>query len=166
LIGGRWPTVESFLLDVALAIGFLIAANVVLFGVRVALGTLDLHDLNKQLEETKRILGPLIPHSSIEAGLFVVLSVAAGLFEEIIFRGYLQRQFAAMARNAYIGILASAVFFGLAHAYQGGRMMIVIGVYGAMFGLLAHLRKSLRPGMMAHAAQDAFAGIALFRLLR
>lgn len=166
LIGGRWPTVESFLLDLALAIGFLIAANAVLIGVRIALGTLDLHHPDKQLEDTKRMLGHLIPRSKVEAGLFVVLSVGAGLFEEIIFRGYLQRQFHALARNAYIGILASAAIFGLSHAYQGGRMMIVIAVYGAMFGLLAYLRKTLRPGMMAHAIQDAGAGMALFFLTR
>ncbi|MGC2697370.1 MAG: type II CAAX endopeptidase family protein [Candidatus Angelobacter sp.] len=166
LIGGRWTTPESFLLDIGIAVGFLIAANAVLVGLRVALGTLDLHNMDKQLGETKRMLGHLIPRSKIEAGLFVVLSVAAGLFEEIIFRGYLQRQFGAITRSAYAGIIASAAIFGLSHAYQGGRMMIVIGVYGALFGLLAHLRKSLRPGMMAHATQDAFAGIALFFLAR
>ena len=166
LIGGRWDSVESFLLDVALAVGFFIFANMILVGVRVALGTLDLHNLNKQLDDTKRMLAPLIPRSKLEAGLFVLLSVAAGLFEEIIFRGYLQRQIGVIARNAYAGIVVSAVIFGAGHGYQGGRMMIAIGVFGAMFGLLAHFRKSLRPGMMAHATQDAYAGLALFFLAR
>jgi hypothetical protein len=41
-------------------------------------------------------------------------------------------------------------------------MMVVIGVYGSFFGILAHFRKSLRPGMMAHAFQDALSGLALF----
>ena len=44
-------------------------------------------------------------------------------------------------------------------------MMIVIGIYGMFFGILAHLRKSLRPGMMAHAFQDSIAGIGLFKLV-
>jgi membrane protease YdiL (CAAX protease family) len=166
LIGGRWTSVESFLLDIGLAVVFLVAANAILVPIRMALGTLDLHNPDKQMADIKRMLGHLIPRSPVEAGLFVVLSVAAGLFEEIIFRGYLQRQFGAMARNAYAGILGSAIIFGLSHAYQGGRMMIVIGAYGAMFGLFAHLRKSLRPGMMAHATQDAVAGIALYFLAR
>ncbi|SRR6266700_30748 len=166
LIGGRWESVESFLLDVALAIGFLVVASIVLVGVRVALGTLDLHHMDKQLEETKRMLGPLIPRSTLEAALFVLLSVAAGLFEEIIFRGYLQRQIGAIAGNAYVGIVVSAAIFGAGHGYQGGRMMVAIGVFGTMFGLLAHFRKSLRPGMMAHASQDAYAGLALFFLAR
>jgi membrane protease YdiL (CAAX protease family) len=112
------------------------------------------------------MLGPLAPHTYLEAGLFVLLSVFAGLFEEIIFRGYLQRQFIAVSHNAFIGILVAGAVFGLGHGYQGGRMMIVIAIFGMFFGLLAHFRKSLRPGMMAHALQDSYSGIALFYLVR
>lgn len=165
LIGGRWETVEAFLLDVGIALGFWFVAIILLAGLRVALGTIDLHNIQKSVDDTLRILGPLAPHSNLEAGLFVLLSVSAGLFEEIIFRGYLQRQFGALGRNALVGIVASAAIFGLGHAYQGPRMMIVIGFFGSFFGILAHFRKSLRPGMMAHAFQDSIAGITLFRLV-
>ena len=165
LIGGRWKTVEAFLLDVGLAVGFWITALLLLFGIRVALGTIDLHNMQKTIDDTVRMLGPMAPHTYLEAGLFLLLSVCAGLFEEIIFRGYLQRQFGALGRNAIVGIVASGVLFGLAHGYQGTRMMIVIAFYGTFFGILAHLRKSLRPGMMAHALQDSIAGIELFRLV-
>jgi membrane protease YdiL (CAAX protease family) len=166
LIGGRWDTVEDFLLDIGLAVGFIFVAGALLLGLRIALGTVDLHNLKKLEEDTKRMLGPIAPHTYLEAGLFMLLSISAGLFEEIIFRGYLQRQFHALARSAALGIIASGAVFGLAHGYQGGRMMIVIGVFGMFFGILAYLRKSLRPGMMAHAIQDAYSGIALFFLVR
>ena len=165
LIGGRWKTVESFLLDVALAVGFWATSLLLLFGVRVALGTIDLHNMQKSVDETVKLLGPMAPHTYLEAGLFVLLSVCAGLFEEIIFRGYLQRQFGLLSSNAIVGIVASGIVFGLAHGYQGPRMMVVIGIYGIFFGILAHLRKSLRPGMMAHAFQDSIAGIGLFKLV-
>jgi len=39
--------------------------------------------------------------------------------------------------------------------------MFLIFIYGAMFGTLAILRKSLRPGMMAHAWHDSFEGVIL-----
>ncbi|HEY2117362.1 MAG TPA: type II CAAX endopeptidase family protein [Candidatus Angelobacter sp.] len=165
LIGGRWETVEAFLLDVGIAFGFWIIALLLLFGLRIALGTIDLHNLQKSTDDAVRILGPIAPHTYLEAGLFVLLSVCAGLFEEIIFRGYLQRQFSALGRHAVVGIVVSAAIFGLGHGYQGARMMVVIGVFGALFGILAHFRKSLRPGMMAHAFQDSIAGIALFKLV-
>jgi membrane protease YdiL (CAAX protease family) len=166
LIGGRWKTVEAFLLDVGLAAAFFVVSILLLAVLRVAVGALDLHNLEKQKEETIRMLGALAPHSYLEAGFFLLLSVCAGLFEEILFRGYLQRQFKALGQNAIIGIVASAAIFGLAHAYQGKRMMFVIGVYGMFFGILAHFRKSLRPGMMAHAFQDSLSGIVLFTLVR
>ena len=166
LIGGRWKTVEAFLLDVGLAIGFMLAAGVLLLGLRIALGTVDLHNLDKLKNDTKQMLGPIAPHTYLEAGLFMLLSVCAGLFEEIIFRGYFQRQFQALSRSAAIGIVLSGIIFGLGHGYQGGRMMIVIAVFGMFFGILAYVRKSLRPGMMAHAFQDAYSGIVLFFLMR
>ncbi|HWX55191.1 MAG TPA: CPBP family intramembrane glutamic endopeptidase [Verrucomicrobiae bacterium] len=166
LIGGRWNTPEDVLLDLGLAFGFFVVAGLIIALVRIALGDIDLHNLNKLAQEAKRTLGPLIPRSGFQAGLFLLLSVSAGLFEEIIFRGYLQKQIAAMAGNAYAGILGSGVTFGAAHAYQGGRGMIAIGVFGVLFGILAHLRKSLRPGMIAHATQDAYAGLALFFFFR
>ena len=97
LIGGRWKTVEAFLLDGALAVGFWFTSLLLLFGIRVALGTIDLHNMQKSVDDTVRLLGPMAPHTYLEAGLFVVLSVSAGLFEEIIFRGYLQKQLAALA---------------------------------------------------------------------
>lgn len=165
LIGGKWKTVEAFLLDVGIALGFWFVAIILLFGLRIALGTIDLHNMQKSADDALRILGPIAPHTYLEAGLFVLLSVCAGLFEEIIFRGYLQRQFAALGRSAVVGIVVSAAIFGLGHGYQGARMMVVIGVFGAFFGILAHFRKSLRPGMMAHAFQDSIAGIALFKLV-
>ena len=166
LIGGRWDSPEDFLLDLAIGVGFFFAAAFAIAALRIALGTLDVTHMGKQIDELKRTLGPLIPRSTLEAGCFVALSIFAGLFEEFIFRGYLQTQLGALFRNTYAGIIGSAVLFGAAHGYQGGRMMFAIGVYGALFGLLAHFRKSLRPGMMAHAIQDAYSGLALFFLVR
>jgi membrane protease YdiL (CAAX protease family) len=165
LIGGKWKSVEAFLLDVALAVGFWITSLLLLFGIRVALGIIDLRNMQKSVDDAVRLLGPMAPHTYLEAGLFVLLSVSAGLFEEIIFRGYLQRQLGALGRNAVIGIIGSGALFGLAHGYQGPRMMVAIGFFGVFFGILAHFRKSLRPGMMAHAFQDSIAGIGLFKLV-
>jgi len=166
VVGGRWDTVEAFLLDVGLASLFYVVVIFVLLGLRILLGTIDLHNVQKTMDDTLKTLGPLAPHTYLEAGMFVLVSVCAGLFEEIIFRGYLQRQFSAVANNAAVGIVASGIIFGLAHGYQGPRLMIVIGVEGIFFGLLAHFRKSLRPGMMAHALQDSIAGIGLFHLVK
>ena len=64
-----------------------------------------------------------------------------------------------MTKSAPAGILLSAATFGAAHAYQGFRMTILIAVYGAMFGILAYWRGSIRPGMIAHTWQDTLNGV-------
>jgi membrane protease YdiL (CAAX protease family) len=107
----------------------------------------------------------LFPRGAVEITLWIALSVTAGVCEETIFRGYLQRQFIALTKNIPAGILLSAAAFGAAHAYQGFRRVVLIGMYGAMFGVLAHWRRSIRPGIIAHAWQDALIG-ALTSLTR
>ena len=70
----------------------------------------------------------------------------------------------ALTGSAPAGILLSAAIFGAGHAYQGPRPAVLIALYGLMFGLLAHWRKTVRPGMMAHAWQDTMSGLILRRL--
>lgn len=156
VVGGKWNTLEAFLLDVAIAAGFWFVSMIVLAALRFAMGILpQAHDLS----EVKRTLGFLLPQSTEELLLWMVVSLTAGICEEIIFRGYLQQQSRLITGSAWLGIVVSGIVFGAGHGYQGIRMMIVIAVYGMMFGILAHFRKSLRPGMMAHAWQDALTGI-------
>ena len=73
----------------------------------------------------------------------------------------LQRQMAALTGNIWVGIAVSGLIFGSAHGYEGVGRMVLVGIYGMMFGLLAHFRRSLRPGMIAHAFHDGIMGLAL-----
>ena len=91
--------------------------------------------------------------------LYVMLSFTAGICEEILFRGYLQRQFAALTKSTAAGLILQGVAFGLAHGYQGKKYMLIIAVYGCLFGLLVYWRRSLRPGMTAHFVQDTLGGL-------
>jgi membrane protease YdiL (CAAX protease family) len=161
IVGGRWKSPENLLIDVAIAFAFWMVAAGTLAALSFALGLAS----PSQVAEAKKQLGPLLPKSGLELALWLVLSATAGFCEEIMFRGYLQRQFRAATRSTAAAIVLQAVVFGIAHAYQGGRRIILIAVYGALFGMLAAWRKSLRPGMIGHAMQDSFSGIA-FRLLK
>lgn len=162
LIGGRWSSVEDFLIDVGIAFGFWVVALLTLTGLGFLLG------LTKapQVSEAKKLIDALAPQSWQALAIFVLLSTVAGLIEEVIFRGYLQRQFGALTGNIYIGVVISAIIFGASHGYEGWQRMILIAVFGSMFGLLALWTKSLRPGMMAHAWHDSFSGIGLYLVKR
>jgi hypothetical protein len=56
-------------------------------------------------------------------------------------------------------LFLQAALFGISHGYQGIEACAKIAIFGAMFGLLAIWRNSLRPGMMAHAWSDILSGI-------
>ncbi len=161
LIGGRWATLEDFCLDVVYAGVFWVGALVVL-----GMGAKLMHlDQAGKIEGMRKQLGFLIPGTNLELAVWFCVSTTAGFCEEIIFRGYLQRQFAAMANSVAFGVVISAIVFGASHGYEGVPRMVLIGIYGLMFGVLAWWRKSLRTGMMAHAWHDALSG-AVLRMLK
>ncbi len=149
IIGGRWNNLKDFLKDVAIAAGFWLIALAVLLCTALA------------LHATKggQSIRFLLPQNQLEIFLWILTSVTAGICEEVIFRGYFQRQFSAWTGNVSAGVLLSAAAFGAGHIYQGRRSAIIILVYGLLFGILAEFRKSLRPGMITHAWHDGFAGL-------
>ena len=161
LIGGHWANTEEFLRDVLYAATFWVCALSVL-----GIGAKLMHlDQAGKIDSMRKQLGFLTPGSNLELAVWFCLSTTAGFCEEIIFRGYLQRQLAVFSNSMLIGVLFSAAIFGASHGYEGAARMLLIGIYGLMFGLLAWWRNSLRPGMMAHAWHDAFSGIIL-RMLK
>jgi membrane protease YdiL (CAAX protease family) len=112
--------------------------------------------------EAVRELARLAPANGREITAWALLCMIVGFIEEIVFRGYLQRQFSGWARGRVAtGVLVSAVVFGAAHGYQGLRSMVLLSVFGALFSLLALYRRSLRAGIFAHAGHDFVAGLAL-----
>ena len=80
----------------------------------------------------------------------VGVSLAAGVGEELLFRGAVQAEF---------GLAAASVLFGLAHI--GGRSSVMFGLWVAVMGFglggLAHEAGGLLAPMVAHAVYDAIA---------
>ncbi|MDR3762625.1 MAG: CPBP family intramembrane metalloprotease [Acidobacteriota bacterium] len=161
LIGGRWQKVEDFLLDIGIAFGGWIATLIVLACIAVALGM----DHPGNLGETQKQIGFLAPQSAFDVVLWLGLSATAGFCEEVMFRGYMQRQFTRLLRNRWLALAVVSIFFGLGHGYEGPQRMVLIGVLGFGLGTMSLLRKSLRPAMIAHTAQDVISGL-LLRALR
>ena len=149
VLGDRWDSVRQVMRDIGIAAAFWLVSS----GLLLILGRL------LRIAALGRNMDFILPLGGAEITAWLALSVTAGICEEMIFRGYLQRQFMALTKSVSAGIFLSAAAFGAAHAYQGFRMVILIGLYGTMFGVLAHWRGSVRPGMIAHVWQDSLNGV-------
>ena len=148
LIGGRWLNLKDVAVDAGLALGLWSAWMIVEKGWDRWLGAG--HAVSIQ---------PLLPRRPLEILLWVAVSISAGICEELVFRGYFQRQFEVFARSKWVALFLQAGLFGIAHGYQGVDACARIAVFGALYGWFALWRKSLRPGMMAHAGSDILSGI-------
>jgi membrane protease YdiL (CAAX protease family) len=155
VIGERWRSAREIARDIGIAAAFWVISTMLL----------SMPSLHDHSGPTSPTVQAMLPTGWLESTLWVGLSITAGICEEAIYRGYIQRQLIAFTTSVPAGIALSAIAFGLAHSYQGpiGAARIAIGAL--MLGVLAYWRKSVRPGMMAHAFGDAFAGV-LARLLK
>jgi membrane protease YdiL (CAAX protease family) len=104
---------------------------------------------------------PRLPTGALAMSVWIGVSLTAGICEEIVFRGYLQRQLAAMTGRPVIAILVQAILFGIGHAYEGPGAVADIVVIGLILGGLAAWRGNIRAAILVHAALDILAGFGL-----
>lgn len=156
LIGGSWTSPLAVLRDLGIAVVYVLLCG---FGLVNGLGY-----LLKAVPAAG--MTNLLPRTGMESILYLLLALTAGSCEEFIFRGYLARQFSALTQSRGGGIVLQGIVFGAAHGYQGWKFMVIIAVYGSLFGMLAQWRRSLRPGMVGHFLQDGVGGILASYLMR
>jgi CAAX protease family protein len=150
LVSGRWQTAGAFFKDLGLGFGFMVVA-IPLVGVLARL-------IGGDVGST---VARVVPKTGAELAVFLALTATAAFAEELIFRGYLIRQFYAWTGSRGFAVLLQGVFFGLAHGFYRSHMLAIM-VEGCLLGVLVTWRKSLRPAMLAHGLQDTLGGILAF----
>jgi uncharacterized protein len=148
LIGGSWNSLSDVLRDAGLALGIW----VIWAGVQRLLG--HVFEVSHAVS-----IQTFLPRRPLEIALWIIVSISAGISEEIVFRGYFQRQFGALTGSKWVAVCLQAILFGVGHGYQGVQAMAKIALFGVVFGALAIWRGSLRPGIIAHAFGDILSGI-------
>jgi membrane protease YdiL (CAAX protease family) len=99
--------------------------------------------------------GALIPVTSRERALFVLVALSAGVCEEIVYRGWLLdalHHVVGLSGGALV--VVAAVGFGLGHYYQGLVGMLVTGVLGLVFCGLYVASGTLLIPIVLHALID------------
>lgn len=112
-------------------------------------------------EALRPTFGPfsfMVPHTLAEHRWFQVVSVTAGICEELLFRGFL-----VWALRPWLGLwgaaAAAAILFGLGHTYLGRAGFTRATIAGVVFGLIALITGSLVPGIILHALADLQSGM-------
>jgi membrane protease YdiL (CAAX protease family) len=98
------------------------------------------------------------PRSFAERALWLPVSAIVACSEELVFRGYLQRQFESFGAGFWISALAQAALFAAAHANQGWAALYA-GICGLAFACLVRVRGGLAAAAFAHFALDASASL-------
>ena len=147
----RWQNLRSFFRDLGLAVGFMVVVIPTVAVVMHFLGA----------KAASGALANILPKTRFELAVWLGLSTTGGFCEELIFRGYLTRQFGAWTGSRASAIVLQGMAFGLGHGYYG-KLMLAIMLHGWLLGLLAYWRKSLLPGILAHGLQDTLGGVVGF----
>lgn len=115
-------------------------------------GTAPIRRLQRLLPD----FGALLPVTGRERLAWLAVSVAAGVCEEIVFRGWLLSVLHQPFGLAGIPLIAvAATGFGLAHAYQGPAGTVLTGFAALLFIGLYVATGSLLVPILLHVAVDA-----------
>lgn len=148
LTGRRWSSLKDVLRDLLIAAPFWAVWEAVAYGMWELLGTSTANTANDAM---------FPPRGALEICLWIAVSLTAGFCEELIFRGYLQRQLTALTGRIWAAVILQGIFFGLLHP-RGWKAVAVISVLGMLYGTLAAWRKDLKPGMLSHGWSDVWEG--------
>jgi uncharacterized protein len=110
-------------------------------------------------------LAAFLPRTVEQLGWGLAVSLAAGLCEEIAYRGYLMPYLGHWlpVPGVFVG---TALIFGIAHAYQGRMGVLATTLLGGGFGAIYWESGSLAWPILLHALLDVSAMFTAFVVLR
>jgi membrane protease YdiL (CAAX protease family) len=161
-LGLTWPTWNPLVMQLIAAV-FLFYALDVFF----QYGTKRWRDRSLKHRNTSLAF---VPADKKELIHFIFLALAAGIGEEIIFRGYLIHYLLYWTGNTASGILSAVMFasalFAFLHGYQGYRSMVKIFFLSLLFAGIFVYSQSLILVMLIHAIIDMLSGWLGIQLLK
>jgi membrane protease YdiL (CAAX protease family) len=104
------------------------------------------------------IVDPLIPRTALEYRLMILLSITAGVCEELLYRGFVLWYFVSFWPSSRLGLIVAVVFssilFGFGHVYLGANQIKVSAIAGLVAALIVLAAGSLWPAIILHAVTD------------
>jgi membrane protease YdiL (CAAX protease family) len=110
-------------------------------------------------------LEAFLPKTGEQLAWGLIVSVFAGLCEEIAYRGYLI-PYCRFWLSEWPALIVAALLFGIAHLYQGVTGILVTALLGLGFGYIYVETGSLALPIALHAAVDISAMVTAWIVLR
>jgi len=87
--------------------------------------------------------------------LLIFACITAGVTEELLFRGYLQTRLEKLFGNAWMGILISALLFGLMHAGWESLLHIIVPLWiGLVYAFFYYKYRNIKILILLHIFWD------------
>jgi membrane protease YdiL (CAAX protease family) len=100
-----------------------------------------------------------MPRTRNERVLWSGVSIAAGISEEVTYRGVMFALLWRLTGSPLVAGLITAVLFSVSHLLQGWKSMTIIFGIALSFQMIAWVSGSLYVGMAVHALYDVAAGL-------
>ena len=108
-----------------------------------------------------RALEWLLPQTTRERAVFVLLSISAGVGEEMAYRAFLIPALERASGSLALAVLLSSAAFGMVHGYQQAAGAVRATLLGVVLAIPMVVTGSVIPSMLAHALYDVLAGLFL-----
>lgn len=140
---------------------FLVAIFIIGYGMDLYFSTRKMNVLKQEDNWFEK--SSFLPESFKELPAYALLCLSAGIFEEIIYRGFMVTYFLPLNGTEneipWMAIFAPSVLFSLAHTYQGWTAVIKIFIFSILLGVIFIITKSIYPTMILHFLIDLVGGI-------
>ncbi len=139
-------------LNLALGAGGTVVIYALMFSVMFPL-LIFVEEMREQMAQNAENLSSLLPKLT-PLGLAGV-AMAVGIYEELLFRGFLMTRLRRVFGNWPAAVLVSTIVFTALHAFdQTPAALLMIAILSIVFSVLTIWRKSIIPAVIAHALFD------------
>lgn len=104
--------------------------------------------LEKEQPTAEQAVREMMPDMSLRSMFLMMLFV--GVWEEVVFRGFLLTRLHALFRRWWLAVPISALVFGSVHIYEGPLAVVMVTMLGVVLAVVFIRRRSLVPCIVMH----------------
>lgn len=112
---------------------------------------------------------PFLPTLMKDIPAYLLLCLCAGVFEEIVYRGYMityfEHVFTGSGYRQSLAVILASFVFGISHFYQGVKSVIKIFILSAFLGFIFVQSGSLVIVMLLHFGINVVGGLISIKLM-